>query len=254
MTEQDWLASADPGEMLWHLQGRTTCRKLRLLVCASCRRCWELMPDDSSRAMVEVAERLADGHASESERMETITKLAGTLATMDRVVQHNAEVWTWHAPHPFRLLAALAAEAAGFHDHALHEAALEGLSYVNRLLSEDGYGTADDEPHANLIRCIFGNPFTPLLMVPESVRGTPVGGVAPDRTLRGTPGTGRTPTALKVALAIYNDRAWDHLPILADLLEENGCREALLLEHLRGPGPHCEPTLQRVWRPSRGVS
>jgi hypothetical protein len=41
-----------------------------------------------------------------------------------------------------------------------------------------------------------------------------------------------------VAESIYEGRAFDRLPILADALEEAGCTDAYLLAHLRGPGPH----------------
>ena len=42
----------------------------------------------------------------------------------------------------------------------------------------------------------------------------------------------------RVASSIYDERAFDRLPILADALEDAGCNDAVLLEHLRGPGPH----------------
>jgi hypothetical protein len=42
----------------------------------------------------------------------------------------------------------------------------------------------------------------------------------------------------KIAGAIYEERAFDRLPILADALEEAGCTDAEVLEHCRGPGPH----------------
>jgi hypothetical protein len=45
-------------------------------------------------------------------------------------------------------------------------------------------------------------------------------------------------TAARLARAVYDERAFDRLPILADALEEAGCAEAELLGHLRGPGPH----------------
>jgi hypothetical protein len=45
-------------------------------------------------------------------------------------------------------------------------------------------------------------------------------------------------TVVDIAQAIYNDRAFDRLPILADALEDAGCTDAELLGHLRGPGPH----------------
>jgi hypothetical protein len=45
-------------------------------------------------------------------------------------------------------------------------------------------------------------------------------------------------TALNLARTVYEDRAFDRLPVLADALEEAGCDDPALLEHLRGPGPH----------------
>src|SRR5262249_47421296 len=45
-------------------------------------------------------------------------------------------------------------------------------------------------------------------------------------------------TILKLAQAIYEERAFDHLPILADALEESGCNNTDILSHCRGPGPH----------------
>jgi hypothetical protein len=45
-------------------------------------------------------------------------------------------------------------------------------------------------------------------------------------------------TVTSLAEAIYTDRAFDRLPILADALEDAGCTNADILEHCRGPGPH----------------
>jgi hypothetical protein len=41
-----------------------------------------------------------------------------------------------------------------------------------------------------------------------------------------------------LACGIYQEGAFEDLPILADALEEAGCPDAVLLEHCRGPGPH----------------
>ncbi len=40
-----------------------------------------------------------------------------------------------------------------------------------------------------------------------------------------------------MAQAIYDERAFDRLPLLADALEDAGCTEAKILAHCRGPGP-----------------
>ena len=45
-------------------------------------------------------------------------------------------------------------------------------------------------------------------------------------------------TVPKLAQAIYDDRAFDRRPILADALEDAGCADAYILSHCRGQGPH----------------
>ncbi len=42
----------------------------------------------------------------------------------------------------------------------------------------------------------------------------------------------------KLAQAIYDERAFERLPILADALEDAGCADADLLNHCRQPGMH----------------
>jgi hypothetical protein len=45
-------------------------------------------------------------------------------------------------------------------------------------------------------------------------------------------------TVVKLAQAIYDDGAFDHLPILSDALEEAGCDNADILAHCRQLGDH----------------
>ena len=45
-------------------------------------------------------------------------------------------------------------------------------------------------------------------------------------------------TVRKLAEAIYDERAFDRLPVLADALEEAGCADEGVLRHCRGGGPH----------------
>ena len=42
----------------------------------------------------------------------------------------------------------------------------------------------------------------------------------------------------RMAQAIYDQEAFDTLPVLADALEEAGCTDQAVLAHLRDPGPH----------------
>jgi hypothetical protein len=45
-------------------------------------------------------------------------------------------------------------------------------------------------------------------------------------------------TVRRIAQAIYDDRGFDRMPVLAEALEEAGCTDPELLDHLRQPGPH----------------
>lgn len=72
---------------------------------------------------------------------------------------------------------------------------------------------------ASWARCVFGNPFERLRFDQAWVAWE--GGICP-----------------KLAEAVYADRAFDRMLVLADALEDAGCTEAALLDHLRGPGPH----------------
>jgi len=67
-----------------------------------------------------------------------------------------------------------------------------------------------------LLRCVFGNPFRPVVV---------------GRTWRSA-------AVMGLARGIYADRAFDRLPILADALEEAECDDADLLTHCRSDGPH----------------
>jgi hypothetical protein len=44
----------------------------------------------------------------------------------------------------------------------------------------------------------------------------------------------------KLAQSIYDERSFEDLPVLADALEDAGCRDAVLLEHCRARGPHAK--------------
>ena len=45
-------------------------------------------------------------------------------------------------------------------------------------------------------------------------------------------------TVPKIAHAIYDNRDFDRMPVLADALEDAGCDNADILNHCRGPNVH----------------
>jgi hypothetical protein len=75
---------------------------------------------------------------------------------------------------------------------------------------------AERREQAALVRCLFGNPFRP----------RPVSGVW------------LTSEVSALAGAIYAERAFDRMPLLADALEAAGCTNADLIEHCRSERGH----------------
>jgi hypothetical protein len=71
-----------------------------------------------------------------------------------------------------------------------------------------------------LVRDLFGNPFRPSPPPPPAVLAWNDG------------------TIPRIAQAIYDKRAFDRLPILADALEEAGCTNQDMLGHCRSGGEH----------------
>src|SRR5262249_62080708 len=72
---------------------------------------------------------------------------------------------------------------------------------------------------AALLRCLFGAlPFRPPPLIDAAVLAWNDAAVP------------------RIAAAIYEERRFDDLPVLADALEEAGCCDVALLAHLRGGG------------------
>lgn len=70
MTEEEWLASRTPGEMLANLTGTPSERKRRLFVSSCCRQLSQHFKDARSAQMIETSDRFADGQATIEELNE----------------------------------------------------------------------------------------------------------------------------------------------------------------------------------------
>jgi hypothetical protein len=201
MTEEEWLQATSPHAMLTFLGDKAGLRKLRLFACGCCRQIWHLLRDERTQMAVEVAERFADGRATAKER-----------AKADR---DNAWVWTENegSLRDYRLATAVGwcISVGNRRDGPRTPVILQLSLFLNDALPFAA--------QAAIFRDIFGNPFRPVAIDPAWL-------------------TWHESTIPRMAQAIYNERAFDHLPILADALEEAGCNDAELLGHLRGNGPH----------------
>lgn len=69
---------------------------------------------------------------------------------------------------------------------------------------------------ADLVRCVHGNPFRPIVL---------------DRHWL-------TSSVLDLATSIYDERAFDRMPILGDALMDAGCAEEQVIQHCARKGPH----------------
>jgi hypothetical protein len=142
MTEAEWLACDDPSAMLESLTGRASARKLRLLACATCRDHSPPSPHLACAGVLAVAERYADGEATERERA------AAFAANLDESVREGGG----GAGDYFSLVGFAVGESSG----AL------GTHLRNRASGRSSPGASP-----STLRDIFGNPFRPVALDPE---------------------------------------------------------------------------------------
>jgi hypothetical protein len=91
-----------------------------------------------------------------------------------------------------------------------------GPVYTNPPFPEARAYAERGRPMMAILRCVFGNPFRPVAFDPRW----------------------RTADAAGLARGIYEDRAFDRLPLLADALMDAGCADEQILAHCRSEGPH----------------
>jgi hypothetical protein len=239
MSEAEWLTCFEPRKMLEHLGGRVSLRKRCLFACACVRRVWPLLTHKRQRAAIELAERFADGSASTRELRAAGKIVASLCQTLERTWRRRwaagptEEGWQAFADlsaaraveaalrqepssdTPNLLVQVRAARAAVRAAEALREERLGGPAPP----SAGEPGRLEALEVADLVRCLFGNPFRPVTPSPDWSAWN-----------RGT--------VAKVAWTIYDERRFRELPVLADALEEAGCQEEEVLAHCRAAVEH----------------
>jgi hypothetical protein len=213
MTEAEWLACTHPVLLLHFLEPTASHRKQRLFACACCRCIWCLLNKHSRKAVI-VAEEYADGTAGEQALKRAAHAAWQAASKGPRKATADAGLG--------RRWISQAVAAACWNYKSMWGpmiAAFDALAEITACSEWEELGN-QPVPHAvDLIHDIFGNPYRP----------SPV-----DLTWFAWDGG----IASKMAQSIYDERAFDRLPILADALEEAGCTDAAILAHCRGPGPH----------------
>jgi hypothetical protein len=193
--------------MLEFLRDKVSDRKLRLFSCACCRLIWDQIKTEACRRAVEIGESYADGQVQKKYLKQARSASSTSMEGADHVawcaVRENA--------------------AIGARDVARAAA----WQMVARPVTPDGdkgwslVGDLKDAEAqlADILRDLVENP----LWAPSAERGW----------LSWNDGA-----IVKLAEAIYIERAPDRLPILADALEDAGCTDETILRHCRQPREH----------------
>jgi hypothetical protein len=217
MTEQEWLSCTDPEPMLAFLKSEASHRKLRLFAVACLRRILDLLDDyqervrtnkefalksnepDLARNAVEVAERFADGR----------TEMAELKALFPSPDEDDDASMYASGPN-----AAWTAKATAYRARWIANCCSLASYPLGAKCLSPSKPDHDREQAAQcfLLRDIFSNPF----------RSIAIGS------------SWLTPKVVALVQKIYDDRAFDRLPNLADALEEAGCPDVDILAHCRG--------------------
>jgi hypothetical protein len=217
---ETWRSSNHLHELYEPAAQRASARKLRLFAVACCRRIAGWQPGPRSLRALEVAERYADGLATEEE-----LALAELEAFEAAAEENERPASPLDGSPPWSVLAVVASRACNL---------AAGSGVYHALEAADFARKAQPAPHSevwpleqreeaaqcDLLREVVG---------PAAYRPVffdPVWALREDRAAR------------RLAETIYDEGAWELMPILADALEEAGCGDEELLAHARSEGAH----------------
>lgn len=203
MTEEEWLAEPWPLWMVFDPICRSS-RKRRLFVVACIRRFPQLLKNKTMKEAVAWAEAYVDGVSDEKTR----AKLYQRASTASRGFSHSRIARNLLEP-----------KFGGYVMVAENLYHLFGRpNSAEARAKEDVAVSREKEAQKELVFEIFGNPFHP---------------ITPPLNLF-TWNDGAIP---QIAEAIYEERRFEDISILADALEDAGCEPALV-EHCRNGQPH----------------
>ena len=211
MTEADWLDCNDPKKMLEFLRENPSHRKLRLFACASCRRYRRKFAGEGAyRKSVELIEQYLDEKASPEEWNDARqTLISYTIDSRDSPNDNKFWQDAWEM-----------AMGCNYFDPSFEFDWRPDISAELRMDQWNAVVRHERSHRSTLLRCIFG------LLSFRSMPLDPTWLQWSDRTIP------------KVAQAIYDERAFGRMPLLADALEEAGCNDTDILNHCRQQGEH----------------
>jgi hypothetical protein len=225
MTEEEWLACTDPGEMIKFLADRISRRKLRWFALACCRRLWEHRKDEQVRKALDGAERYADGLIADSTAYRWYLR-----ANRGKRATDPSRPWEVHACN-----AVAVAALPDTHGRTLESHFYVAVALADRTTGRSGQMWEPDWRAAEraalrdlvpLLRDIAGDPFHPVAVDPAWLAWD-------------------SGVVVRLAQAAYDNPVLPagtldnaRLAILADALEEAGCQDESIRGHCRSGGEH----------------
>jgi hypothetical protein len=248
MTQAEWLACSEPAALLDFLgEGPSRSggspsseRMLRLALCACCRRGWVSL-GPKGRSAVEAAEAYADGALPAAGLLDASAQAAAEAGSAGPYTARGREGWAavwlaqarlYHPDQVLRSAATAAAYAVVSYEEALEEMGEAGEGGPLNARWNAAYD-AERAAQAALLREVFGAP--PRRHACDGTEDCTARALTPlPHAWRAWEGG----TVVRLAESVYAERAFDCMPVLGDALEEAGCTDDVILNHLRGPGPH----------------
>jgi hypothetical protein len=189
------------------LRGKGSPRKLRLFACACCRRIEALLSDPRSLRALELAESYADG-GTEDETLSAAWRDADRAAEeIEDATEDDGDTRPYYAALTAHWSVIPASDDADLSGLASH-----GAFYALRSAEP----SIEAVVQGRILSDIMGRP--PQLTLPQP--------------------TWLTSSVIALAEDIYQERAFEWLPILADALQDAGCDREEVLDHCHSPGPH----------------
>lgn len=219
MTEAEWLACAAPLPMLHFLRAsnvnrtRAGRRKLRLFGCSCGYRVTKLM-SERGRLWIDLGGKIADRSLTSEEQRQVGLPF---IAPLNPQIDEEAENWRMVRSADQSAWCTILPNIMEAASGAAHHAAMAiGIKEVPTGRSGVEFN-AEQREQVVLLSDVFG-PF-------------------PFRSII-THASWLTADVHILATSIYEERAFDRLPILADALMDAGCDNEDILNHCRQPGEH----------------
>ncbi len=217
--EEQWFACPEINSLLHRaIELGMSERKMRLFGCACCRMNWQHLREPAYKRAVEAGEQFAIGKITQEEMYAFAEDAVALIPEKPpkKTIRRLTEDYMAY------LASVSAVDVARVEDDdgwPFWERLVDNIFNTLLIASDQQGGLGEEAMQAILcdrLRDIVGNPFRPVLVPP----------------------VWRTKTVLALAKSIQEERSFDRLTFLADILEKEGCTHAEMLNHCREQREH----------------